>query len=834
MSFNTKDLVSKSKTAVNTLFTKGKDIGFDLVAHWKKPGKGNFVSNKEIMNYSIGGMGKDMLIMIATYLALSVNNTLFGSVLGIRPTHIQTMNMIVLIIDILFVAIRAVVIDNTNTAWGRFRPFIVISAVPLFAITSIFMFLPFELMTYSKKLALVFCFSLGVVIIRPYFDAPFTNIGSVITPNTRERTKILAVYSIIYSLAPTVYGLIIPLFSEMTGGYTDIRTYRYIIVPIAGLGVILSMFTAFGCKERFIVPKGYKPKANLFKCTLEVFRNKYWWLRTLAIWLAFMEWCTGNMFLWSFMYGSQDMASFAIYNFFLGEAALIAMILTPFLLKKLGNRKLLVVQNILNVVFLGIIMFTFKQTFIFFIFWFLNNLVNNFNVVMKPVQSAEVNDYQHYISGKRLDGSLSFATLIGLPITIASGYFAPALMESLGITTNYDILYDPAIRNKVFTALCFFAIIGAILNLIPYIFYDYSLEKHKNVVKILRYRAMLADYASGNLTSKTLKEGLDGYYSYLEIMNASLPDLKKSKEAIKVARMLPKSTDEEKRIRKEQIKKAKKTLTHDKQLVLAKKEAKLYTKELEKYNNPKLAHIVELSRNIIAKTPEELCENAVNNLNEIKVSIAESKLEKLHKKVALKFAKKQVKMAKRVSKIFPCGIIEIDSEEYEQAENMPTTTKEEVYARYKALKAAGTKISAYNKALEFYIECKRVVVECDSRQSFEMLEGMYENACKEIEEHEKEAAIKEAAEKAAKKAEIERIKQERFDKLPPDKQAKIIARRAIRAGKKQLREEIKAAKKAEAEGIQDKEDFIEKTKENSQDAEGIQDKEDDRDTANKE
>ena len=113
------------------------------------------------------------------------------------------------------------------------------------------------------------------------------------------------------------------------------------------------------------------------------FKNKYWWLRTLSTWLAFMEWAVGNMFLWSFVYGSQDMSSYAIYNFILGESATIAMLMTPFLLNKWGNRKLIVVQNSLNIVFLGLIALTFKMPLIFFVFWFLNSLVNYFSVVYK-------------------------------------------------------------------------------------------------------------------------------------------------------------------------------------------------------------------------------------------------------------------------------------------------------------------------------------------------------------------------------------------------------------------------------------------------------------------
>ena len=108
---------------VDQLVNTGKDFVHDLVDQWTVPAKGNYVSNKEIASYSLGGCGKELLLMLATYFALNTGNTLFGMVLGIRPTHIQTMSVIIMIMDIFLIGIRAYIIDNTNTKWGRFSSY---------------------------------------------------------------------------------------------------------------------------------------------------------------------------------------------------------------------------------------------------------------------------------------------------------------------------------------------------------------------------------------------------------------------------------------------------------------------------------------------------------------------------------------------------------------------------------------------------------------------------------------------------------------------------------------------------------------------------------------
>lgn len=760
------------KAKAKEICAKGKDYAIDLTSQWTRPSNGNYVSYKEITAYSVGGMGKEMVLLIATYLGLGIGNTLFGSVLGIRPTHIQTMSVIVSILDIFLIALRAYVVDNTNTRWGRFRPYIVLSAIPLFLISAIFMYLPFDTMTYTKKLMIVFCFSLAVVVVRPYFEGPFNNIGNVITPNTRERSKVLTIYSILFSLAPTVYGFIIPVFSKYTGGYTDIRTYQYIIVPIAALGVFLSFFAAFGTRERFIVPKGYKPKVNIFKTSLEVFKNKYWWIRTLSNWLAFMEWSVGNIFLWSFVYGSQDMDSFAIYNFFIGEAALIAMVLTPIMLQKLGNRKLIVIQNVLNIFFLAFIMLTFQMPFIFFIFWWLNSFVNYFSTVYKPIFGAEVNDYQHYISGKRIDGVMSFAGLIGLPITIATGYFAPAVFEAMGITTNYDILFDPAVRNRVFTVLSGCAIIGAVLNLLPLFFYDYSRSKHRNIVKVLCLRAMLADYSNNSLTDATLKRGLDGYYSYFDIVNAEVPDIKAEKLKIKEARALPNDDDEQKLAKKLAIKAANKNLTAVKELVEEKKEAVLYAKELNKFEDHKVLLKLKLSTEVVENGLDNLVNFTEADYKTALENAKECSENKADKKILIKHLRNLNKSAKRISKNYPDGLVEPDEQEYIDAQSLPHSNKTEINIRYKAIKSASIKLSTYKNATEYFALCKEFFDEYNVKQDFHLLEVMYAPACEKIAELEAIEKAKYEAEKLARAERLRAIKDSRAEK----KQDKLRAK----------------------------------------------------------
>lgn len=313
-----------------------------------------------------------------------------------------------------------------------------------------------------------------------------------------------SINSLIYSFAPTVAYFIIPLLSQLTGGYTDIRTYRYIIVPMAVLGVSLNLFTAFGCKERVVTSQSYVQKVGVLEGVKEIYKNKHWWLRTVAGWLGFLESACGVIFGWVYIYGTQDMTTYAVLTTVLGSASGIAMVVTPFLMKRLGNRTLLLVHNGLNVIFVMMMTFSFRVPLLFFIFLYLNSFVNALSIVYNQAMHSEVKDYQQYISGKRMDFMFGVAGLIATPVTMLTGLVIPYAYECMGLTTNYDILYDPNVRNTMFYILCLLSIVGAVMNLIPFSFYSLSREKHRNIIKVLRYRAVSA------LLSYCRAEGTDG------------------------------------------------------------------------------------------------------------------------------------------------------------------------------------------------------------------------------------------------------------------------------------------------------------------------------------
>lgn len=718
----------------------------EVTSHWSKPGKGKFVSYKEVLNLGLGGMGQQFVMIMTAYLGLSAGNTLLGSTLGLRPMHLQYMAMVQTVLGVFFCILRGKIVDNTRTRYGRFRPYIALMGFPIVLLTAIFIFLPFETMSYTSKLIATFAFAITVSMVSPLFTDTYNELQTVITPNSEERTNVLAINSLIYSFAPTVAYFIIPLLSQLTGGYTDIRTYRYIIVPMAVLGVSLNLFTAFGCKERVVTSQNYVQKVGVLEGVKEIYKNKHWWLRTVAGWIGFLEGACSVIFGWIYIYGTQDMTTYALLNTVLGSASGIAMVITPSLMKRLGNRTLLLVHNSLNVLFVTMMTFTFRIPLLFFIFLYLNSLVNALSIVYNQAMHSEVKDYQQYISGKRMDFMFGVAGLIGTPVTMVTGMVIPYVYECMGLTTNYDILYDPSVRNTMFYILCVLSIIGAILNLIPFSFYSLSREKHRNIIKVLRYRALFDDYENDCLNAEEIVLAIDGIREGYEILNAPMPDLKLMKAKVKEAKALPAATLETKAARNKAIRAARKGVQAGKKLIEQKGAVSILIDELTKFQKPENIRRVQRAKDLVAIGLTHLSGINPSVLDQAKALPSATKEEKALKNDEVKRAKAMLKMAKKIRKNYPDGIREPDPETLRKALDMPYATREESRARAKAVKAAEKEIQLFHTTLKPYQDAQKLVRdERVSRTIYPEIEKMYDNARAEVEQMEQKVQKETAA-----------------------------------------------------------------------------------------
>ncbi len=499
--------MEKAKTG---LVAKAKDVFYTAKQYWTEPPKGNYIPYKEVASLSGAGFGVHWMTLLSSTIALDASNFLVGASIGLRPMDLQVMLIVANLVGIPLGIFRSWYYDNHHLKGGKFLPFIRLTALPIVLISAIFVWIPYEHIGYTAKAVIVWFMFMLLNVFSGFFNESYTYFQQIITPNAQERANVMSISQVIYSLAPTISNLIVPLIAGLTWGLNNIWTYRIIYPAFTFVGFIVAIIFFRKVKERLILPKKKPEPVRMFDAIREVAKNKYYWIIQAAGWVVFLESGYGVILSWSFVYGhgGQYQASLGLANTIIGNAALWSMLLCPIVIKAIGKRNMLITANAINIGILIILYFVYKNLILICVLWYLNTFINTFWNIVQHQISADMRDYHQWKTGVRVDGLFGPLGMIGTAIGFFTGMFYPAIYEKMGLIEDYNVLYDDNIRNNLFEVLIICSAVGALLNLIPYCFYDLTENKHKAYVGVLKIRAMFENYTLGALEDEELMDAM--------------------------------------------------------------------------------------------------------------------------------------------------------------------------------------------------------------------------------------------------------------------------------------------------------------------------------------
>lgn len=701
----------------SNLKEKVSTIWNNVVLHWKTPALGKYVPYKEIIAYGIGGMGVQFVMFFCSQIALSATSFLVGNTIGIKPMHLQYMAVASTIIGFGITIGRSYIIDSARFKSGKFRPWLAITGIPSAAIAVIFVWLPYDTMSYLQKVAAVFiCYNL-LQCFYPFFQQAYTDLANVISPNSHERTDIVSVSSIIYSMAPSLTGLFVPMLSTLTGGLNSITTYRIIHPIVAIVGLLLSYIAYAGTRERIIVAESHVTQFKFSDAFRAVAKNKYFWITSLAGWLGFLEGAVGVIIGWTFIYAYPNrMALYGIATTLIGNAALWAMLLCPVAIRVIGKRNLLIWCNVTNVLLIGLLYPLYNNIPALIILYYLNGFVNSFSIVYTPGINADMRDYQQYFTGERIDGMFGAVGIIGSFIGMFTGMVLPIIYQMLGLEDNYDVLEVASFREDMFDVLIVAAVIGAALNFVPYIFYDLTETKQRGIVKVLKIRAMFEDYGNGILRDESIVEAID----IIDEANLLYKDraLMTTKDDINKAKRLPARTPEEKEFRKKEISR----------LRAAYKEFNAQNRDIKKDRVSKAKAMPggtkeeQAARKAAIKAAKK--ENKELNKLNADISVCDFIIDEMNKYNTLRI-KKQVERSRALEAAGYNGIFDYNKEIMAEAKALPRSTHEEREIRSDAIVHARALKNARKAMIKFYGTPDKIVE--PSEEAFKAAEALPED-----------------------------------------------------------------------------------------------------------
>lgn len=495
--------------------------------NWKTPPPGRFISFKEIASLAVGGIGVKFIVYCVSTMILSVGNTLIGNTIGIPPSSIYFIYIISVISGFPLTGLRAKMIDSSRSMKGKYRPYILTMGLPTVILGIGFIWAPYEIMSMPVKCAVVLLFNIGFQFFYNFLLDANDSIINVLSPNTIERTDVYAVKSVIENISPSIASIFLPLVAKaITGDNTlyDMTVYRVLYPPMLIVGFLISVIIYVNTEERIVQPKNHTVSMSFVDALRSVSRNKYFWIISLAGWIGFLEGSFGTIMGWMYNYQQACSAGqYAVITAIAGNASLWPNLFAPFLIRRFGKKKVLIFSNIMNIIFIALMLPIIRMTgsgviWVMLVFVFINQLLTSLGHFMNPSLNADIRDYQQYISGERIDGMFSAIGLIGSIITLATASVLPAIYEKAGLNEAtavamgysadnvYDVLYNTELFQSICSVLIIASVIGATLNVIPFFFYDLTETRQKAMVNVLRLRAFFEDEMNSIATDKQRSE----------------------------------------------------------------------------------------------------------------------------------------------------------------------------------------------------------------------------------------------------------------------------------------------------------------------------------------
>lgn len=683
-------IITKAKSAIQT----AKD-------YWSVPPKGKYISYKEVAALSGAGFGVNWATLLASTIGLSAGNFLVGASIGLRPMDLQIMLTVANLIGIPIGIFRSWYYDNHHIPGGKFLPFIRRTGLPIVLISMIFVWLPYEYFSYNTKALVVWFMYFLLNQFLCFYNESYTYFQQIISPDAQERANVMSISQVIYSLAPTISNLFIPMIAGWTWGLNNIWTYRVIYPVFTVIGFIVSAIFFRKVKERLILPKKKPEPVRMLDAIREVAKNKYYWIIQSAAWVVFFESGYGVILGWSFVYAfnGEYQSYLGLANTVIGNAALWSMLLAPLAIKVMGKRNLLITANSINIIVLIVLYFTYKNLILICVIWYFNTFINTFWNIVQHQISADMRDYHQWKTGVRVDGLFGPLGMIGTVIGFFTGMVYPAIYEKMGLLEDYNVLYDDTIRNNLFEVLIICSAFGALFNLIPFCFYDLTENKHRAYVGVLKIRAMFENYSLGVLEDEELAD-------VMEIIHEAKNNF--GKEKIKADKNLSKA--EKKEI---------------KETNLAIERASIIMQDLNKFSGEAgIAKLVQ-ARADYSNGMMYFYEEADAELKNARKMPKRNEVEKEIRSDAIKNARTKKESASLIRKYGIENITAPDESVKAELQNRETKGFAESMRVRKELKAYLKAVSIYERAVKPYTNAKNLIGQAENYTHYQELEERY-------------------------------------------------------------------------------------------------------------
>lgn len=423
----------------------------------------------EKIGYGLGDFGSNVVFQTILILLPAF----YTDVFGLAPAVMGTMFLAVRLLDTVTDPIMGIIADNTNTKWGKFRPYLLWFAIP-FAVVFVLTFITPDLSESGKIIYAYLTYSL-LMILYTVVNIPYCALGGVITSDSQERVSANSYRFVIATFAGVLISYFAPDLIEFFGNGNEQQGYPF---AMAVFGVF-AIFAFFGCfaltKER--VEQVVTTKGSLSVDFKTLLKNDQW----VVVAILFLV-----LLIPIVLRGASQVY---YVKWFIGDTGLIAAFLTTGtfcqmvgasfasrLTQKLGKVKAYILVQIIIV--LGSVALYFVTNTNLYAIFILFGLVNFFVQMGAPIlftMAADTVEYGELKTGRRVTGLVFSGALFALKLGVAIGGWMIGMILAYYGYDGKAVVQSPEAIQGIVLSLTLFPAIGHFL-LIPIVSF-YKLNK---------------------------------------------------------------------------------------------------------------------------------------------------------------------------------------------------------------------------------------------------------------------------------------------------------------------------------------------------------------------
>jgi glycoside/pentoside/hexuronide:cation symporter, GPH family len=373
---------------------------------------------REKIGYALGDTAANLIFQTMVMFQLAFYTDTFG----ITAAAAGTLLVVVRVWDAIFDPVMGIVADRTKTRWGKFRPWILWTAVPF----GIMGFLTFVTPDFSDTGKLVYAYATYILLMMVYSanNLPYSALSGVMTGDLGERTS-LSSYRFVFAMLAQliIQGLALPMVSYFGQG-SSARGYQYTMGIFSTLAVLLFFITFSTTKER--IQPDPAQKASVRQHYGDLMKNGPWvamFVLTLILFITLAMRGSAVFYYFRYYVGTENYENlFSLFNVLGTTSTIVGIFFSKGLAMRFGKRNVFIGGLAGTTLFTALFVFL-PPTAVTMIFAaeMLRQFVYGFTIPLLWAMMADVADYSEWKNKRRATGIIFSAIVFALKAGLGFG-----------------------------------------------------------------------------------------------------------------------------------------------------------------------------------------------------------------------------------------------------------------------------------------------------------------------------------------------------------------------------------------------------------------------------